>query len=421
MKKVIFLLAIGVFLLILPAVSISAISKNNQDLRVGDRVQSLTKLKIRQEPSKSGILRKTAPSGSKGTIVSCGSSTCPVVTNDLTWWKINWDSGKLPTGWSASGSSNAEYLSKITSTQSAKGTIIWAATLDGDPWTGSIKVNGTTPVNTVSNYSITTGKYPNAPTGAYSYTYVTGGPTGATFLGIGPSSSQTISANGTKTFTFKFESPKTQETQVPETQKEVGEEVKTVGTIIWDVMLDGEPWTGDIRVTGVTPVDYPTNHSVPTGTYPNAPTGRYTYDYVSGGPADATFQSVTPSRTQTLATNRTITFTFNFAKKKTVPTTANASSTGTIIWAATLNRIPWSGTITIKISDATSAGSPRYYTVHTGTYPGSPTGLYLYSELGYASGGPKGAIFQNITPSFNQTLRTNETITFTFNFKTKPN
>ncbi|GEM_PF-2163871 len=85
------------------------------------------------------------------------------------------------------------------------------------------------------------------------------------------------------------------------------------GTIIWQIKKDGVLQSNSsVVVNGTTPVDSPKNLTVPSGSYPGAPAGTYTYTYVSGGPAEATFQNITPSGTQTLTTNGNITFTFNF-------------------------------------------------------------------------------------------------------------
>jgi len=43
------------------------------------------------------------------------------------------------------------------------------------------------------------------PLGDYRLEYVSGGPPGATFLGISPSTAQTLSAGDTLTFTMEFE------------------------------------------------------------------------------------------------------------------------------------------------------------------------------------------------------------------------
>jgi hypothetical protein len=42
------------------------------------------------------------------------------------------------------------------------------------------------------------------PTGSYTLSYLSGGPSGATFTGITPSATQTLSGGGTITFTMNF-------------------------------------------------------------------------------------------------------------------------------------------------------------------------------------------------------------------------
>lgn len=99
------------------------------------------------------------------------------------------------------------------------------------------------------------------------------------------------------------------------------------GTLIWEIKNDGvlQP-SSSVVVNGNTPNGPVSNITVPAGTYPGFPVGDYTYSYVSGGPAGATFQSITPSGTQNLSDGGTITFTFNF----TTPVLTNNASCGTI-------------------------------------------------------------------------------------------
>ncbi len=80
-------------------------------LRDGDRVRTITNLRIRSAPSVTGSVLGTAPFNAQGTIrcSSAGSIACPTTINDLTWWYIQWD-GSLPAGWSVQGSSEADYL-----------------------------------------------------------------------------------------------------------------------------------------------------------------------------------------------------------------------------------------------------------------------------------------------------------------------
>ncbi|OGY99909.1 MAG: hypothetical protein A3C11_03230 [Candidatus Sungbacteria bacterium RIFCSPHIGHO2_02_FULL_49_12] len=87
------------------------------------------------------------------------------------------------------------------------------------------------------------------------------------------------------------------------------------GTMTFAAKLNGSPWSGSVVVNYNAPNGSGSNLTIPAGTYTPLPIGSYTYSYVSGGPAGATFQNITPSGTQTLAANGTITFTFNFVSQ----------------------------------------------------------------------------------------------------------
>ncbi|GEM_PF-4204876 len=417
---------------------------------VGDHVQTTSGLNVRQTPSTSGVVLGTQSGGANGIIIGG-----PTNANGYNWWNINYNTA--PDGWSAENFLVETSLSSPppppplpTDSDTISPTISITSPANSANVSGVITIS----VDASDNVGVTkveffaNGKLKFTDT-RFPYVWKTKAVTiGSHTLiakaydaagNVGQSSAITVTILSSATARYRATlnrisrvdpnksradpnktkindiAPRSMENKTSITTTQA---VASTGTIIWDVRLDGEPWTGTIKVTGVTPVDYPTNHSVRTGTYPNVSTGAYTYDYVSGGPDDATFQSVQPSRTQTIGANGTKTFTFNFKKKKTsVVTPPAVSTTGTLIWAATLNGAPWTGLFTVKIKDTTSP--PQNYTIHTGAYPGSPTGTYTYSSLSYVSGGPTGAIFQNITPSFTQTLRANGTITFTLNFKAK--
>jgi hypothetical protein len=86
----------------------------------------------------------------------------------------------------------------------AKGTINVQATLCGANWTGSVSytltpASGSPKSGTSVNDSFT------VATGSWNCTYNSGGPSDAFLVDITPSSSQTVSENGTVTFTLNFE------------------------------------------------------------------------------------------------------------------------------------------------------------------------------------------------------------------------
>jgi hypothetical protein len=96
----------------------------------------------------------------------------------------------------------------------------------------------------------------------------------------------------------------------------------TTGTIEVKATLDGSPWTGAVSYTLTPGSGSPTNGSSVDHSFTlNADT--YTCAYVSGGPAGASFVSITPSATQALAAGGTTTFTLNF--QSPVPVDASVS------------------------------------------------------------------------------------------------
>jgi hypothetical protein len=82
------------------------------------------------------------------------------------------------------------------------------------------------------------------------------------------------------------------------------------GTIEVRATLDGSPWTGAVAYTLTRTGQNITGASV-NQTFTEAP-DTWTCAYVSGGPAGAVFVDITPSPTQTLPADGTITFTLNF-------------------------------------------------------------------------------------------------------------
>jgi len=176
------------------------------------------------------------------------------------------------------------------------GTIAVNATLDGSPWTGAVGFALTGP-SSISGSSVPLA-YSNKAPGTYTIGSIAGGPSGATLLNTTPSVIQTLTAGGTITYTLNFRSNKVD-----------------TGTVTVNATLDGSPWMGAavFTLTGQSSIS---GTSVPLTT-PNAPVGTYTLAYASGGPPSASFVSITPSATQTLTAGGTITYTINFATKKT--------------------------------------------------------------------------------------------------------
>ena len=82
-----------------------------------------------------------------------------------------------------------------------------------------------------------------------------------------------------------------------------------LGTIEVEATLDGSPWTGDVDYTLTPATGSGFGGTSVDDTFIEDP-GDWTCAYISGGPG--TFVDITPTATQTLAAEGTITFTLNF-------------------------------------------------------------------------------------------------------------
>jgi hypothetical protein len=183
---------------------------------------------------------------------------------------------------------NLNFYTEVT------GTIYVNATLDGEPWQtaiGSGAIRYTIHGPTTDSSSTVPDSFSDLPPGAYTLSYSSGGPTGATLTNITPSSRQSLPAGGSITFTMNFRSQAT-------------------GTVYVNATIDGSPWSGAVKYTLAGPY-VQAKSSVP-GTFTNCPMGSYTLSYTSGGPDYSVLDSITPAATQHLSAGGTLTFTMNF-------------------------------------------------------------------------------------------------------------
>lgn len=286
------------------------------------------------------------------------------------YWRVNAAKDNQVSEWSSAWSFQTPGAS------SQVGTIVVQATLDGSPWTGDVSYN-ISGAETYSGSSVNQ-TISNAPVGSYTLGYNSGGPSAAALSNITPSSTQTLSAGGTITFTLNFATTGVSGLQVQAT-------------------LDGVPWTGNVNYTITGPQGY-SGTSV-SETFSNLTTGDYTVGYNSGGPAGATLASISPQPTQTVTQGTTVTFTLNF----------HSENTSQIRVQATLNGSTWTGNVTYTIHGALqdSHSSVPY------TFTNLPVGTYT---LVYQYGGPPNATLMSITPQPTQTTSANHTTTFTLNF-----
>jgi len=87
----------------------------------------------------------------------------------------------------------------------------------------------------------------------------------------------------------------------------------TTGAIQVNAKLDGTSWSGSVNYS-ISGAQNFSGNTVPAD-FQSRPQGNYTLVYVSGGPANSTFSSITPSNSLTLNGGGTITFTLNFAEQ----------------------------------------------------------------------------------------------------------
>jgi len=254
------------------------------------------------------------------------------------------------------------------------------ASLDGQPWSGNIRVAVKGPHSeTVQLLPETLTKL---PAGEYTLSYKEGGPSGAVLKNISPAAVQDVAAKGTITYTLNFTTEKS-------------------ATLTIGAQLDGQKWSGPAEYTISGPLSG-TYDSVPIE-IKNAPAGQYKISYKSGGPSGAVLNNINPAQTITLNSGRTGGFVLNYSTTK---------QTGKVEVRATLNGQPWSGPVDFVVSGAMDVGDFQLPRV----YDHAPVGKYTVS---YKSGGPENASLVEISPASTQSLSQGKTVIFTLKFVEK--
>jgi len=254
------------------------------------------------------------------------------------------------------------------------------ATLDGEPWSGNVRVALKGP------YSETVTLLPETltklPAGEYTLSYKEGGPGGAVLKSISPAAVQDVATKGTITYTLNFTTEKS-------------------ATLTIGAQLDGKKWSGPVEYSISGPVSG-TYNAVPIE-IKNAPAGQYKISLKSGGPAGAVLNNINPAETITLNSGHTGGFVLNYATTK---------QTGKVQVQATLNGEPWSGMVDFVVSGAMDVGDFQVPRV----YDHAPVGKYTVS---YKGGGPDNATLAEISPASTQSLELGKTIVFTLKFVEK--
>jgi len=390
----------------------------------------------------------------------------PGKLNGDTWyfWKVLAQQGNRVSDWTASWSFHTPGGVGPAST----GTVRVSATLDGSPWSGSVNYSVSGPFSDTDNS--VPWNFTSVPIGTYSVTYNYGGPAGASLVSITPEPSLELDTGGTAHFVLNL-------------QSQSSSSIKVAAT------LNGSPWSGSVSYSFTGP--FKDADVVVPQTFSNMPSGTYTLTYNSGGPSGAVLSSISPSPTQTLASNSSIVYTLNFSKVSVSNLSVTASyngvtwtgavlyslsgpinnsytsvplqlnnalpgtyyinytgggppgatlgniapgqslvlpsggsagfilnyyaqqQTGNVVVNATLNGSPWSGMVGYMLSGSFQSSDnqvPR-------TYNSVPVGNY---SLTYTGGGPSGATLTSITPAPTQSLAVGRTIGFNLNFTAQP-
>jgi uncharacterized repeat protein (TIGR01451 family) len=288
--------------------------------------------------------------------------------------------------------------------------ISYSASLDGKPWTGPVNYTLTDGKSTLYTGTQVNGGY-SASRGSFVSTYVSGGPPGSVFKGIGM---HTSTKNGETTtwdgsveeagHGFTVDPPLNMCDSNPIYQMFYTFRFVTEVTIQVNVTLDGKDWSGAVSYTLKSPSQitgtFPTQQVLPSpkGTsapqqFLKLPAGEYSITDITGGPPDANFIGINPLGNLNVASLNTGVFTLLYRSKNApenpvsvIPpapaTTAPASNQLNV--SATLDGSPWQGALSFTISGTQALSG----TSVAQSFTGLKDGAYYAS---YVSGGPPNA------------------------------
>ena len=255
------------------------------------------------------------------------------------------------------------------------------ATLNGSPWSGSVSYSFTGPFKDAD--VVVPQTFSNLPSGTYTLTYNSGGPSGAVLSSISPSPAQTLSPSSDIVYTLNFSKI-------------------SASSLSVTALYNGVIWTGPVQYSLSGSIN--NNYMAVPLQLDNAPPGTYYINYKGGGPPGATLGNIAPGQSLVLSSGGSAGFILNYYAQQ---------QTGNVIVDATLNGSPWSGMAIYTLSGPFQSNDnqvPR-------TYNGVPVGNY---SLIYKGGGPAGAALTSITPAPAQSLSGGRTIGFNLNFTTQP-
>lgn len=255
------------------------------------------------------------------------------------------------------------------------------ATLNGSPWSGSTAYSFAGPFKDAD--VVVPQTFGNLPSGTYTLTYNSGGPSGAVLSSISPSPIQTLASDSSIVYTLNFSTV-------------------SVSNLSVTASYNGAAWSGPVQFSLSGPVNN-IYTSVPLQLN-NAPPGTYYISYKAGGPPGATLGNIAPGQSVVLTSGGSAGFILNYYAQQ---------QTGNVVVNATLNGSPWSGVVSYMLSGPFQSNDnqvPR-------TYNNVPIGNYT---LTYMGGGPAGAVLTGITPAPTQSLTGGRTIGFNLNFTAQP-
>ena len=278
------------------------------------------------------------------------------------------------------------------------GTIQVNATLNGSSWSGAVSYS-LSGASSFSGSSVPS-TFGNKPTGSYTLSYSSGGPSGATLSNITPSSSQTLGSGSTISFTLNFTSSGGGGVTTLSNNVPVSDAVTQNQQKHYKISVPSGATQLNVQLTGSGDADLYVRYGSQASL-----TAHDCRPYLTGSNETCTF-STPQAGDWYIMIHGYASGTSSYTLRATYTT---GSTTGSIQVNATLNGSSWSGAVSYSLSGASSFSGSSV----PSTFSSRPTGSYT---LSYSSGGPSGATLSSITPTTTQTLPSGGTISFTLNF-----
>jgi hypothetical protein len=352
-------------------------------------------------PTSTGTVRVSATlNGSpwSGSVNYSLSGPFPDTDNSVPWDFKNVPTGTYTVTYNYGGPTNATLTSispqpsqdlsqggsvhfVLNFSQKSSSSITVNATLNGSPWSGNISYALSGPFGDAE--AVVPFTFSSLPSGSYTLTYKSGGPTGAVLTSVSPSPTQMLASGASLTFTMNFST-------------------QLASSLSIMAAYNGQNWSGPATYSISGPIN--NTYTVVPMSINNAPPGTYNIAYQGGGPSGSTLGSIAPGPSITIASGGGGSFTLNYF---------TAQQSGNVVVNATLNGAQWSGYTGFTLDGPFRSADnqvPR-------TYNNVPVGSYI---LSYTGGGPSGATLSSITPSPTQQLQPNRTIVFNLNFTSQP-